>query len=202
MHRHFSVAWTNRKNWIPKGLVDTLKAAITYKIDASAAVTDTLNNELEVYLCGKYRFGTNDVVELLDAIEPPLQDAIDGVSACSASGCHTRLVLLLDTTYDDPVRRYSKQSGQSSARTALATRSYPWLRQVDLVFCDIDEFDVHRVAVAVVEGLTMLAPAVRAWWGGDNETRPELVVKGIDAESARRCAELVSRFSLQPQWQR
>lgn len=196
MHRHFSVVWMNRKNWIPQGLVDTLKAAITYKIDASAAIPDKLINELEVYLCGKYRFGTNDVVELLDAIEPPLQDVNEDISTCSETGFHTRLVLLLDTTYDDPIRWYSQQSGQSSARQALETRSYPWLRQVDLVFCDADEFDVDRVAVAAVEGLEMLGPAVRAWWEGDDEIRPELVVKGIDVETARRCAELVSRMSI------
>lgn len=195
MHRHFSVAWINRRNWIPKGLVDTLKAAITYKIDASAAITDSLNNELEIYLCGKYRFGTVDVVELLDAIEPPLQDVHEELSAGTENGFHTRLVVLLDTTYDDPVRWYSKQSGQASARKALATRTYPWLRQVDLVFCNLDEFNLDRVAVAVVEGLTVLAPAVRAWWRGDDEVRPELVIKGIDAESASRCAELVSRLN-------
>lgn len=186
----------NRKKWIPQGLIDTLKAAVTYKIDASAAIPDKLNNELEVYLCGKYRFVTNDVVDLLDAIEPPLQDVNEDISTCSETGFHTRLVLLLDTTYDDPIRWYSKQSGQTSARQTLETRTYPWLRQIDLVFCDADEFDVDRVAVAVVEGLTMLGPAVRAWCEGDNEVRPELVVKGIDAESARRCAELVSRVNM------
>lgn len=171
-----------------------MKAAITYAIDSSAAVPVKLHNQLEVYLCGKYSFGTSDVVDLLDAIAPPIQDMDQDVSAAGSSddGFYTRLVVLLDTAHDDPIRWYSKQSGQQAARKTLETRTYPWLRQVDLVFCAPDEFDLDRVAVGVVEGLTMLAPAIHAWWAGDDDVRPELVVKGIDTEAARRCAELVS----------
>lgn len=190
MHRHFFVAWEIRKYWIPHGLVDTLKAAVTYKIDASTA-SDEIIDELEVFLCGKYRFGTYDVVELLDAIEPPLQDK-DEPSSSHSSTFYTRLVFLLDTTRHNPLQWSSPQSNTAAAQRLLEKRSYPWLRSVDLILCAPDEFDAGHVAVAMTEGLTMLVPAVRAWWAGDRDARPELVVKGLDVETARTCANVVS----------
>jgi hypothetical protein len=191
MHRHFFVAWENRKNWIPKGLVDTLKAAVTYKIDVSSSSSAKPNDELEVFLCGKYEFGTDDVVKLLDAIEPPMQDASEPMEL-SDKTFHTRLVVLLDMTHDDPIRWTAEQNQQS---TLLESRTLPWLRYIDLVICIPEEFDTEHLAVVVTEGLRMIKPAVRAWWSGDDDARPELVVKGINVEMARTCAELVSNHT-------
>ncbi|KAJ9114688.1 hypothetical protein QFC22_005564 [Naganishia vaughanmartiniae] len=91
LHRHFFVPWSNRSKWIPLKLAKSLKAGITYMIDASSAspASSTCGSssvfenaatteELEIYLCAGYRFGTDDVVALLDAVEPPSQDTEQG----------------------------------------------------------------------------------------------------------------------------
>ncbi|KAJ9095658.1 hypothetical protein QFC21_005530 [Naganishia friedmannii] len=116
----------HRSRWIPTKLAQTLKAGITYKIDATSAspassVSGSSGNaatpeELEIYLCRGYKYGTRDVVALLDAIEPPSQDARqgdDGSPASSLSDVNndnndkecikaregfTRLVFLVDKT--------------------------------------------------------------------------------------------------------
>jgi hypothetical protein len=124
----------------------------------------------------------------LDAIEPPMQDASEPMEL-SDKTFHTRLVVLLDMTHDDPIRWTAEQNQQP---TLLESRTYPWLRYIDLVICTPEEFDAEHLTMVVTEGLRMIKPAVRAWWAGDDEARPELVVKGINVEIARTCAELVS----------
>ncbi|GHJ84854.1 hypothetical protein NliqN6_1256 [Naganishia liquefaciens] len=190
MHRHFYIAWENRKHWIPKGLVGTLKAAATFPIDASA-VSSEIVNELEVFLCGNYRFGTDDAIKLLDAIEPPLQDRVDPAS--ESLTFHTRLVFFVDSMHVHELRWPGLQKN-TVARRHLELRTYPWLRCIDLVLCTLDALDAAHVQVVVTELLTMLLPAVRAWCAGDKEARPELVVKGLNVEAARTCTEVLAGF--------
>jgi hypothetical protein len=148
LHRHFFVPWPNRSKWLPAKLKQTLKAGITYKIDASSASPDVSSvsgssenaatmGELEVYLCKGYRYGTKDVVALLDAVEPPLQDAQSGShDGLSFSASHnndsgylrtgegyTRLIFLiekvpLDATIAD------KEDEEDGARQA---RRHNWI---------------------------------------------------------------------------
>lgn len=238
LHRHFFVPWPNRSKWLPAKLKQALKAGIIYKIDASSAspaassVSGSSENaatteELEVYLCKGYRYGTKDMVALLDAVEPPLQDAQSGshdgfsfsASDDNDSGClktgegYTRLVFLiekvpLDATIADKEdeERWSSPSQEtqldpqqqkqvSETSRLLHARNYPWLRFVDLVICSSAEFDGDggRKSLEVVlgEGLTMLTCAVRDWYI-DEESRPELVVKGVNLEQARLCIEFAS----------
>ncbi|KAJ9090719.1 hypothetical protein QFC19_009461, partial [Naganishia cerealis] len=192
LHRHFFVPWVNRSKWIPSKLAKTLKAAITYKIDASGILLPDPTDELEIYLCGTYRFGTHDVVALLDVIEPPLQDTQDDISL-KEGGCYTRLVFFIDKAHDEPTRWYTTETGQQAARESLLSRDYPWLRYVDLVICDAERFDGEALEVVVREGLTVLTTAVQEWFK-DEESRPELAVKGVNLELAIVCIKVFSDF--------